>query len=158
MKEVIEKLKTFPSFRGWFEVLGLFVVFIFVSYLLAPNLIDINNAPKVSELVFITIIAFFVPALFEELFFRGILIKNFNFKWVLLSLLLFVLWHPFQAYLYLPKAKIVFLSFNFLFLVGVLGVFCTLAYYRTKSLWASIVLHWLVVVSWRAFGGARFIF
>ncbi|MEM6445760.1 MAG: CPBP family glutamic-type intramembrane protease [Cyanobacteria bacterium P01_D01_bin.123] len=43
-------------------------------------------------------------------------------------------------------------------LVALLGVLCWIAYYRTRSLWASIVLHWLVVVTWKAFSGTSFTF
>ena len=36
----------------------------------------------------------------------------------------------------------------FLVLTGILGLYCTIAYLRSGSLWPAILFHWLVVVSW----------
>ncbi|MEH2256054.1 hypothetical protein [Nostoc sp.] len=44
----------------------------------------------------------------------------------------------------------------FLFLAGFLGVTCTVAYTLTGSLFAIVLIHWIVVVVWLiVFGGIR---
>ena len=67
-----------------------------------------------------------------------------------LSLIAFVLWHPLQVWLDLPMAQPVFLDPAFLILVAVLGALCTILTHRSGSLWPAVVLHWIVVVSWKA--------
>ncbi|MEM9155287.1 MAG: CPBP family glutamic-type intramembrane protease [Cyanobacteria bacterium P01_F01_bin.33] len=90
--------------------------------------------------------------------FRGLLTPAFELRWACLSTLAYVVWHPLEAYVFLPAALSLFTDATFLLLVALLGVLCWIAYYRTRSLWASIILHWLVVVTWKAFSGTSFTF
>lgn len=41
--------------------------------------------------------------------------------------------------------------------VGLLGSLCSFIYWRTESLWSSIIIHWLIVVVWKALGGGGFL-
>jgi predicted Abi (CAAX) family protease len=43
-----------------------------------------------------------------------------------------------------------FLRGDFLVLAAILGLFCGLLRLRSGGLWTAIVLHWLVVVIWKA--------
>ncbi|MEM1391446.1 MAG: CPBP family glutamic-type intramembrane protease [Pseudomonadota bacterium] len=105
-------------------------------------------------------IAFVFPALLEELVFRGPLIYLANRKSkrllhvTILSLALFILWHPLNAWLLLTDTRPVFLDWRFLTLAALLGVCATTLALRTRSLWPPILFHWLAVVSWKAFLGA----
>jgi predicted Abi (CAAX) family protease len=42
----------------------------------------------------------------------------------------------------------------FLGLSTIFGVFCSVAYLRSGSIWPSVLMHWAVVVAWKLwFGG-----
>lgn len=160
ISSLINAFTRFPSLASWFETLCYAFLFGLVSYFLAPDsdFIDAASTPSLYELVLVGAVAFFIPCLFEEIFFRGILLPRFSIRWVIFSIFCFVAWHPLQVLLYLPEAGSVFLDTRFLLLVAMLGCLCTLLRYRTQSLWPSISLHWIVVIVWKALGGARFIF
>lgn len=117
----------------------------------------LDHSLSFSELIKISVVAFFIPALTEEIVFRGLLLPKRSPIWIARSLLAYVLWHPLEAVTFLPASAPYFLELQFLWLVAILGLFCTAAYIRTGSLWASVLVHWLVVVAWKATGGARFL-
>lgn len=71
-----------------------------------------------------------------------------------LSTLLFVLWHPPQAWLFGPHWAAAVLNPFFLAAVALLGVALGRLYARTGSIWPCVLLHWTAVVAWKAFFGA----
>jgi predicted Abi (CAAX) family protease len=97
-----------------------------------------------------------MPALGEELLFRVLLIPtqgegfpwSAQLAWMLLSLGLFVLYHPLAARLWYPQARALFNDPRFLVQATLLGVACSLAYGLTGSLWTPVLIHWLAVVIW----------
>nr|WP_247711238.1 CPBP family glutamic-type intramembrane protease [Qipengyuania vesicularis] len=104
---------------------------------------------------------FVVPALGEELLFRWALFprQGVRHRWLLvtLSVALFVLWHPLQAWTGLgPVWSELFLHPAFLACVAILGV--TLAALRdaSSSLWPPIFFHWAVVAAWKLLFGGPF--
>lgn len=108
----------------------------------------------------------FFPSLPEELFFRGVLIPRKVFDsgiisrtvTVLVSTILFTIWHPFNAWLFNPSAQVYFYDLRFLCIVAALGVVCSVAYIATKSIWPPVVIHWLTIICWVfAFGGRNMI-
>lgn len=115
------------------------------------------------------LVAFFLPALLEELIFRAPLLwfrqRGSVFWPAVLSLSLFVLWHPLNGWLFLPAAKTLFFDPRFLFIAFGLGLTCTIATLGTNlnatdstkectgSLWPAILGHWLLVISWNALLG-----
>ncbi|MBX2865310.1 MAG: CPBP family intramembrane metalloprotease [Leptolyngbyaceae cyanobacterium MAG.088] len=155
-QRISKALTHFPTPVGWLEVAALTLLFLIVAAITGSHLYQISNAKFNLELAVVTIVAFFVPALFEELIFRGLLLVKFNAFCLTLSLFLFVLWHPLQAYTTFPLARPVFADPTFLGLVALLGGICSFVYVRTGSLWASVFVHWMVVVAWKAAGGANF--
>ena len=66
------------------------------------------------------------------------------------STLLFVLWHPLQAPIFGPGWARIVLNPCFLLAVGALGVAAARLYWKTRSIWPPVALHWLVVVGWKA--------
>lgn len=156
--KILQGLSQFPTPKQWGECVLLAIVFGLCVWLIMPELIDLNSKPNLRAVIPVAAIAFVMPAFCEEVLFRGLLIPRFQPIWMVLSLGLFVLWHPLEAYLFLPKAIDLFTTNRFLIIVGLLGSLCSWAYWRTKSLWASIGIHWLVVVIWKTFGGGGFIF
>ena len=109
-----------------------------------------------------SIIAFFSPALLEELVFRAIWLPHPTedispsawLFWGVSGLLLFILYHPLNAATFYRQGNPTFFHPIFLSLTGLLGLACTLAYALTGSLWIVVVIHWLVVTIWLfGFGG-----
>ncbi|MGA7952410.1 MAG: CPBP family glutamic-type intramembrane protease [Gloeobacterales cyanobacterium] len=99
---------------------------------------------------------FICPALIEELVFRVILLPypdELNapiaaIGWAILSLALFVLYHPLNALTFYKEGNPTLLSPIFLTLSALLGLTCTLAYWLTGSLWVIAFMHWVVVSIW----------
>lgn len=130
-------------------------------WLLAYNLSLIHWLPREENwpLRLVTVMA--VPALTEELVFRGALIpshgetKNSRL-WMAGGLSAFVLWHVVEALTFLPGARL-FLDPGFLVCTAMLGAACILMRYRTGSVWPGVLLHGLMVFAWQAlFGGPGF--
>ena len=102
------------------------------------------------------------PAIVEEFFFRVLFIPHpievVSWQrwilWALLSLLIFVIYHPLNAKTLYQQAYPTFFNSIFLTLAAVLGLTCTIAYALTGSIWIIIFIHWIVVVLWLVvFGG-----
>ena len=99
---------------------------------------------------------FVTPALIEELAFRMALLPHplegaTRFTWLswgVVSLVLFVLYHPFNARTFYPAGDPTFFKPIFWLLSGLLGIACSLAYAWTGSLWAAVGVHWIVVAVW----------
>ena len=99
---------------------------------------------------------FFSPALLEELIFRVAIVPHTvervsEWTWLaeaIASTALFVLYHPLLAATVYPQSKSTFFRPAFLWLAGLLGVACLLAYRFTSSIWPAVAIHWIVVVVW----------
>ncbi|MEO9601472.1 CPBP family glutamic-type intramembrane protease [Parasphingorhabdus sp.] len=106
------------------------------------------------------LILFFVPALVEELIFRGVLLSwfaTFSQRWGnWLSAILFMLWHPFQALTFGPPWSAIFLQPSFLFATFLLAIILTHIRIVSQSLWPVIAIHWLLVLVWTLFFGGPF--
>jgi predicted Abi (CAAX) family protease len=111
---------------------------------------------KPIQLVKTLVFLFFCPALWEELVFRVALLPYpdelsspvITFGWVVLSLTLFVLYHPLNALTFYQAGNPTFFQPVFLVLTTLLGLTCTIAYLLTGSLWTISLIHWVVVVIW----------
>jgi predicted Abi (CAAX) family protease len=96
------------------------------------------------------------PAIAEELFFRVLLLPHFTekvsqssqFVWSGTSLIAFIVYHPLNGLTAFPAGLETFNNPSFLLLAALLGIVCNLAYLPSGSLWTSVVLHWLVVITW----------
>jgi predicted Abi (CAAX) family protease len=111
-----------------------------------------------AEIARLAALALVVPALGEELLFRAALLPDPRpgkpaAAAVLVSTALFVLWHPPQGLIFGPHWATVMLNPWFLACVAVVGVACARLYLRTGSIWPSVLLHWFVVVAWKALLG-----
>lgn len=107
----------------------------------------------------IALIALVIPTLGEELLFRVAMLplpdgkRSFPRLPAIVSIALFVLWHPLQGWFAGSERWTIFTDPGFLFAVLCLGVACTRAYWKSGSIWPCVVLHWLVVVCWKIFAG-----
>ncbi|MBP2160874.1 MULTISPECIES: type II CAAX prenyl endopeptidase Rce1 family protein [Asticcacaulis] len=103
-----------------------------------------------------------VPAVTEELIFRGLLTPTRGESghdpwWLLAGWAAFVVWHLVEALTFLPGAAYLFLRLDFLVCAGLLGAACALMRYRTGSLWPAVLLHGVTVFIWQtALGGPGF--
>lgn len=155
-------LPTFSDVKFALIALSVFGVVI-VPFGLSTGLLELSPMRDLAEIGQVAIIAFFIPALFEEALFRGPLafMSDIGSRKLLpvvaLSLSLFVLWHPFNAYVFLSDARELFFDWRFLFVAAFLGIVATWLAVKSRSLWPAILFHWLAVVGWKIFfGGPRF--
>jgi membrane protease YdiL (CAAX protease family) len=98
------------------------------------QVVGLSNLKSWPEFFIAVIIMAFLPAMFEEMFFRGML-QNLFVKWwkmpiiaIIFTSLLFSLIHM-SVYLFLSRA--------------ILGFALGLIYYKTKNIWVNIVAHFL---------------
>lgn len=100
--------------------------------------------------------ALITPAILEELFFRGLLLPHpgeqatltTQLTWSIISLLLFVIYHPLNGFSFFPPGRNTFVQPTFLVLAALLGAVCTIVYLYSGSLWLPVILHWVVVAVW----------
>ena len=98
------------------------------------QVVGLSNLKSWPEFFIAVIIMAFLPAMFEEIFFRGML-QNLFVKWwkkpliaIIFTSLLFSLIHM-SVYLFLSRA--------------VLGFVLGLMFYKTKNIWVNIIAHFL---------------
>ncbi|MEK7660408.1 MAG: CPBP family glutamic-type intramembrane protease [Pseudomonadota bacterium] len=108
-----------------------------------------RNWPK------LLLVSFFVPALFEEIIFRGLFFAPNrslvdSAVWLLLSTSLFVAWHFLQSKTFHKQYNAVFTNRHFLVCAAILGVSCYLLLVISDSIWPPIIFHWLIVFVWQA--------
>ncbi len=164
-------LVTPPTLSGWLLGLVLLIGYAvialtigFKSKFLTCSLESSSLQPGLVPQIRSWMSLFFMPALVEELIFRLLLIPHpietassiHIYLSSLVSLVLFIFYHPFNARTFYQVGNPTFMDWRFLTLTGLLGGVCTIAYYATGSIWCAVVIHWLVVVVWLKFlGGAQ---
>jgi predicted Abi (CAAX) family protease len=149
MQVLIAGLLRLPDLRAALEALILFLLVVAGGvWAVQSGVLQISPAAR-GDVFAISLSSFFIPALGEELVFRGWLRKGLPLA-AIASLLAFILWHPVQELLNLPFGRPEFLDPGFLGLVAALGTACTLSRIRSGSIWPAVVIHWGVVVVWRA--------
>jgi predicted Abi (CAAX) family protease len=135
-----------------------------VPFGLATGFLSMGTPPPWQRLLVFALVAVFVPCLGEELLFRAALLPRpeerigtaTRLVITLLSLALFVAWHPLNAAMFLHAAWPTFTDSRFLILAAVLGACCSAAYLRSGSVWPGVAIHWIAVVAWKLLGGAFF--
>jgi len=149
----------------------LFSVVVFLIYIAAALFIGFSSGffkikvlkTGIWVMILLPISLFFVPSLFEEMFFRGFLLPHNERKISTTSLLLysvfsifvFIVWHPINAMTMNHPAYAIFTSPVFLCLAALMGIACTITYLKTGSLWVPVVIHWLTVLAWVFFLSGR---
>ncbi|WP_310484094.1 type II CAAX prenyl endopeptidase Rce1 family protein, partial [Chamaesiphon sp. VAR_48_metabat_403] len=159
---------TLPSLSGWLFTGGLLASYAIVSLaigfrsgFLKFHLHRVSSS-GLSKSVRSIFYLFFMPALVEEFIFRQLLlphpIETQTFRniylWSFISLVVFILYHPFNARTFYKLGDPTFMDWRFLTLTGLLGAVCAIAYLTTGSIWSSVIIHWVVVSAWiEIFGG-----
>lgn len=159
-------VSTLPSLEDWQQsawLLGIFVVVTMaVGYPTGYLRFEFPVLSWPSRLS-VVVTALFFPGIVEEVLFRVLFLphpleavpQQATWLWGGLSLTVFVLVHPLYGWISRsPGLRQNSQDAVYLFLAGLLGLVCAIAYYQTGSLWSSVVLHWLIVVLWLlVFGG-----
>lgn len=145
-------------------LLGLIVfAAVAVPFSLLTELFEFRLASTVTHILNVAVVSFFLPALFEEILFRGPVawmsyVGSRKLLYVVaISFLLFILWHPLNGIFLMTQARDLFTDWRFLLMAGWLGLVATHLAIKTRSIWPPVIFHWLVVVGWKVFlGGPNF--
>ena len=160
LSDLLAGLRRLADRSGWravfFELAWALPLLLIVAH--AGGLARLQNPPDASTAAMLAASLFIFPALGEELLFRGLMIPQGGpkAKWIALSVMLFVLWHPLQVVTFGPPWAGSFLNPWFLAAVGILGLAVARMYAATRSLWPSVVTHWLVILGWKTIFGGPF--
>lgn len=150
---------TFPNRNDWDLAIMLMVIF---SLIVIPLGFKFNffiiKIPNISSTVVfrLSLITLFFPAAAEELFFRVLLLPHRTEEVTLayqlisasISLILFIIYHPLNANFLIRNARATFSNFVFLISTAILAIVCTIAYFKSGSIYPSIILHWIFVLVW----------
>lgn len=139
-----------PDLRSAIEALGFFILILIAgAWAAQAGVLIFHPLGDQDAITRISLIAFFVPGITEEVIFRGWLPRG---QWTVaaISLTAFVAWHPLQVMIGSPFADPVFADPRYLALVALLGLCCTVSRLRSGSIWPSVIIHWGVVVIWKA--------
>lgn len=153
-------LRCLPDRRGWLRVAVELGWALPLMLVVAHSGGLVRYAPERDATILIGLGATLLisPAFGEEVLFRGLIMprRHASAPWVLLSVLLFVLWHPLQAVTFGPPWAAAFVDSWFLLIVAILGGALARIYAATGSLWPGVAAHWLVVFAWKAVLGGPF--
>lgn len=158
---------TLPTRRDYIDLFVVTVAFgaVAVPFGLWTGFLELTG-PKDSFgiLVAYSLVAFVLPGVAEELVFRVLPLPHPSehvqagkLPAAIIALILFVLWHPVNAYFFVPWARALFYRPDFLVVAGLLGIGATYLYYRSGSIWPGVIFHWAVDVAWKIGCGGRVI-
>ncbi|MEO1323289.1 MAG: CPBP family glutamic-type intramembrane protease [Pseudomonadota bacterium] len=151
-----------PTWQDWVFTALCMLIFAAIAIPLGTMLGTLHWAPDLTskETLRVALIALILPALLEEVVFRGPLIwwrerrDRVPLFMIILSLIAFIAWHPINALTFMPQAAETFLDWRFLLVAGLFGLAATVMTLRSRSLWPAIVCHWVMVVAWKGLFGA----
>ena len=154
---LLRALINLPSPRGWAlcGAVALVIGALMAVVGFATGLYALTPTAPGLPLRLLTVL--FVPALGEEIPFRGLLVPGRDetrnpWPTIAVSTALYVAWHPLEALTFLPHATM-FLRADFLICTAILGLGCAVMRWRTGSLWPAVLLHGGFVVVWQTWLG-----
>lgn len=155
---LLTSLTTLPSARGWLFCAGVSAVTLAIMAAIGFTTGLYHLTPTQPGLALRMLTVILIPALGEEIPFRGLLVPGPDESrkpWlpIIVSTALYTGWHVVEALTFLPGAASVFLRPDFLACCAVLGLGCAVMRLKTGSLWPAVFLHWLLVVVWQTWLG-----
>ena len=162
LNQTLAALKVWPDAARWRSDVALAVPTLLVMAGIGYLSGWISFSPVSDGQIILTavVVLFFVPALIEEIFFRGLLLgwlTKITPRWSgWLSTLLFALWHPLQAISFGPPWASVFLQPSFIIATFIFGIILTHIRIVSGSLWPVIMIHWIAVLLWKLVWGGPF--
>jgi predicted Abi (CAAX) family protease len=165
-RDLRDALTTLPDARTWASCGVVFAAFLLcaVPFGLVAGLLRVDTSVVNSgDAIRIAALIFIQPALFEETVFRGLLlprdVRSMSPSRAAvvagLALAVYVASHPLNAWMFRPQVLTLFSSQAYLVLTTLLGLTYTITYWISRSIWPSVVIHWLTVVAWIVFFGGR---
>ncbi len=156
---LVNSLLAALTIKSWLISVGLLIIYgaIAIPLGLKTNFLSFTpNLLLTKQGIIGSVRAFFFPALGEEILMRVFLLPHpieraLTSSWLIwagISLVIFIVYHPFNALTFYRRGNPTFLNPVFLTLVGLLGIICAIAYYFTGSLLVITIIHWIVVVVW----------
>ena len=151
-------LRTLPTPRGWLFCLVVSAITLATMALIGFASGLYHLTPTQPGMPLRMLVVFFIPALGEEIPFRGLLTPGPNEGRrprleIAISTALYTLWHVVEAVTFLKSAASVFLRPDFLLCCAVLGLGCAITRRVTGSIWPAVLLHWALVVIWQTWLG-----
>jgi len=162
IRETIAALKNWPEASHWVVTVRTSAPALLTIALLGyfGGWISWNPVTDWQALLPTLLILFFIPAFFEELFFRGFLLSwlaTQSARWAAwIATILFVLWHPLQAFTIGPACSAIFLQPTFWLATLIFGIILAHIRIKSKSLWPPILVHWFAVIIWKSLLGGSF--
>jgi len=157
-RRLAASFRTLPSAGGWAFCLAVSLATLALMAAIGFATGFYTLQPAEPGLPLRLLVVFFVPALGEEIPFRGLLTPGPGESRrprleVAVSTGLYTLWHVVEAVTFLKSAASVFLRPDFLLCCAVLGLGCAVMKRRTGSVWPAVILHWALVVVWQTWLG-----
>jgi predicted Abi (CAAX) family protease len=155
---LVSSLTHLPTARGWVWCAAVSITTLAVMAAIGFSTGFYHLTPTQPGLALRLLTVLFIPALSEEIPFRGVLTPDHDEPArprleIAISTALYTLWHVFEALTFLKSAAKVFLRPDFLLCCAVLGLGCAIMRRQTGSLWPAVILHWAVVVVWQTWLG-----
>ncbi|AFY38959.1 Abortive infection protein [[Leptolyngbya] sp. PCC 7376] len=156
---LINSCLTLPKINDWIWVVILLFILAFITIPLGFKLkflkVEFPQIPKMLVCGMILTTLFF-PAIAEEIFFRGLLLPHKVELASLtnqlisgsISLILFIVYHPLNAFLFVKNARETFSDFVFLLSATFLAIACSFIYLKSGCIYPSIIIHWIFVIVW----------
>lgn len=157
--------KTMPTLSDVVSFIKILLAYFSVSFLIIAFSKSLFWQPLKIQLfvpTFMPLIFVLYNAFVEEIIFRGLLLphrsreisKDKIYLYSILSIIIFVIWHPFTALCFSHHYKHLFLDPSFLTIVLFMAIACTITYLKSGSLWLPIIIHWITIIIWiLGFGG-----
>jgi predicted Abi (CAAX) family protease len=163
---LVQAFTTLPDIHSWVVCLLLFVGYGAIALPIGflGHLLRIEWVSSWATILMTTVVTLIFPSLVEEIVFRVLLLPHpiehpapkTIIVWSIVSLILFVIAHPLNAWLVMKSRRSTFWDPWFLVLATLLGGICTLSYIQSGSLWLPVMLHWVIVLMWLlCLGGDR---
>jgi predicted Abi (CAAX) family protease len=157
-RRAVAACSSWPDAKGWLLTAGILAGLATISLPLGFGIgfLRIDLFVSWQTAVVVAAVAFFSPAVVEELIFRVALLPHPHERapaavarlWGTVALALFVIAHPLRTLILSSARGATFADPRFFVLAALLGLACTLAYLRTGSLWPPVVIHWVVATGW----------
>lgn len=159
LDRILNSFLTLPTIKDWLYSVLLLSTYAAIALILGYklNFLKLEMRLPSSIVLRIAIVAWIAPGLLEELVWRVCLIPHFTeaiepltfWFWVILSLILFAIYHPLNFFVKHDTFK----DPIFLLLATLLGIVCTISYLESGSIWTPTFVHWAIVVVWLSFCG-----
>lgn len=158
LQRILVAWTTLPTLQDWLFAALLLGIYAAISLPIGhkTGFLQAQRLLPWSQTSIVLLASLLSPAISEELVYRVMFLPHsaespsseMFWLWNLLSLAIFIISHPINAYTFFRAARGTFLQPAFLSMAGLLGIICAIAYQQSGSLWTAVFIHWVIVVIW----------